>query len=103
MKTKITSSDRMKRVPVRTCVACRQTRAKRELVRLVLLPGVGVEVDLRGKKPGRGAYLCPTQECWTQGLKSGRLEHSLGTTLSQDNRERLVRFGNDFFKELVSG
>ena len=73
------------------------------MVRLVLVPGGGVEVDLRGKKPGRGVYLCPTQECWTLGLKSGRLEYSLGTTLSQDNRKELVRFANDFLKELVSG
>jgi predicted RNA-binding protein YlxR (DUF448 family) len=54
-----------------------------------------VEVDAKGKKPGRGAYLCRAMECWELGLKSGRLEHTLRTTLSQDNREQLIKFGSE--------
>ncbi len=49
-----------------------------------------VEVDTSGKKTGRGAYLCPTQECWETGLKGNRLEHALRTNLTQDNREQLI-------------
>ena len=56
-------------------------------------------VDISGKKAGRGAYLCPSQECWKFGLKGSQLEHSLKTTLTQDNREQLIRFGEDFLKE----
>ncbi len=56
-----------------------------------------VEVDTGGKKAGRGAYLCQTQECWEIGFKGSRLEHTLRTTLTQDNREQLIRFGKDFF------
>jgi predicted RNA-binding protein YlxR (DUF448 family) len=58
---------------------------------LVRVPG-GVEVDPNGKKSGRGAYLCPTPECWEIGLKKGRLEYALRTTLTRDNRERLIRY-----------
>ncbi len=76
-------------------MACRQAKAKRELVRLVRIPDGGVEVDVTGKKPGRGAYLCRTQECWELGLKMGRLEHTLRTSLSQENRERLASYGRD--------
>ena len=61
-----------------------------------------VEIDISGKKAGRGAYLCPAQECWESGLKGGRLEHSLRTTLRQDNREQLIRLGKDLLKERVS-
>ena len=50
-----------------------------------------VELDTRGKKAGRGAYLCRTRECWEIGFKGGRLEHTLHTTLSQDNREQLIK------------
>jgi len=74
-------------------VACRKARAKRELVRLVRIADGTVEVDTSGKKAGRGAYLCPTQECWEAGLKSSRLEHTLRTTLTQDNREQLRQYG----------
>jgi len=80
-------------------VACRQVKVKRELVRLVRIPEGGVEVDASGKKKGRGAYLCPAPGCWETGLNSGRLEYTLRTVLSEDNRQQLVRFGKDFFEE----
>ena len=57
-----------------------------------------VEVDMSGKKAGRGAYLCRARECWETGFKSGRLEHTLRTTLTHDNREQLVKFGKDLFE-----
>jgi len=84
-------------------VACREIRDKQELIRLVRISDESVEVDIGGKKAGRGAYLCRAQECWETGLKGGRLEHSLRTILTQDNREQLIRFGRDFLKEQVSG
>jgi len=84
-------------------VACRQVKAKRELIRLVRISDESVEVDIGGKKAGRGAYLCPAWECWEIGLKGGRLEHTLRTTLTQDNREQLIKYGKDFLKEQVSG
>jgi len=70
---------------------------------LVRISDESVEIDISGKKAGRGAYLCPAQECWESGLKGGRLEHSLRTTLRQDNREQLIRLGKDLLKERVSG
>jgi predicted RNA-binding protein YlxR (DUF448 family) len=52
----------------------------------------GVEVDPTGKKPGRGMYLHPNQQCWQSALKSGRIEQALRTKLTQACRERLLRF-----------
>ena len=80
-------------------MACREIRDKQELIRLVRISDESVEVDIGGKKAGRGAYLCRAQECWETGLKGGRLEHSLRTTLTQENREELIRFGKDFLQE----
>ena len=80
-------------------MACRKVKAKREVIRLVRVSDESVEVDPSAKKAGRGAYLCSTQECWEIGLKEGRLEYSLSTTLTQDNREQLIRFAKDLFKE----
>ena len=77
-------------------MACRKVRPRRELIRLVRISEGGVEVDTSGKRAGRGAYLCPAQECWQIGLKGGRLEHALRTSLTQDNREQLISFGKGF-------
>jgi predicted RNA-binding protein YlxR (DUF448 family) len=82
-----------KHVPQRTCIACRIVKPKRELIRLVRGANGGIEVDDSGKKVGRGAYLCREPECWQSGLKSGRLEHALRTTLSQESKEQLIEYG----------
>ncbi len=91
-----------KHIPQRTCVACRQVRHKQELIRLVRISNGSVEVDTSGRKSGRGAYLCQAQGCWEAGLKGGRLEHALRTTLTQNNRDQLIRYGKHL-TELISG
>ncbi len=88
-----------KHVPQRTCIACRIVKPKRELIRLVPSANGGVEVDESGKKVGRGAYLCRGQECWQTGLKSGRLEYALRTTLTKESKEQLIEYG----KSLLGG
>ena len=50
---------KQKKIPVRRCVGCNAQRPKRELVRVVRSPEGEISIDLRGKAPGRGAYLCP--------------------------------------------
>ena len=79
------------RLPQRTCIACRTTSGKREFVRVVRTPD-GVEVDLTGKKQGRGAYLHPDPNCWETALKKGRVEAALKTKLTPDDRLRLTEF-----------
>jgi len=76
-------------------VACRQIKPKRELIRLVRLSNGSVEVDASGRRAGRGGYLCQKQECWEVGLKGNRLEYTLRTTLTPENRERLLKHGKD--------
>lgn len=68
---------RRKHVPQRTCVACRATRPKRELIRVVRTPEGEVVVDERGKRNGRGAYLCAQRVCWEEALRRGRLDAAL--------------------------
>jgi predicted RNA-binding protein YlxR (DUF448 family) len=81
-------------MPQRTCVACGEVRPKREMVRLVRVSG-GVVVDPSGRKAGRGAYLCPMPACWQAGLKKGRLEHVLRTAITEDNRQQLIKYGQE--------
>jgi len=76
-------------LPQRTCVACHTVRAKRELVRVVRSPGGELRVDLRGKAPGRGAYLDPDQTCLDRGLREGALAKALETQVDAVTAARL--------------
>lgn len=51
-------------IPIRTCIACRTKKAKKEFLRLVLDGEGWVIVDSTGHAPGRGAYICKSKECW---------------------------------------
>jgi predicted RNA-binding protein YlxR (DUF448 family) len=66
-----------KHVPLRTCIACHQKRPKRELLRVVRQADGHLEVDARGKLPGRGAYLCPSKGCWDRALEQRKLARAL--------------------------
>jgi predicted RNA-binding protein YlxR (DUF448 family) len=91
--TKVKPSVRpIKHIPQRTCIACRKTGPKRELVRVVCIVGSGVEIDLTGKKSGRGAYLCRVWSCWESALSTNRLEHALHTGLKPEDKEKLVNY-----------
>jgi predicted RNA-binding protein YlxR (DUF448 family) len=85
---------RRKHIPQRTCVACRQVRNKRDLVRIVRTAEAGVVIDPSGKRAGRGAYLCRARTCWDLALapKSRMLDHALKTTLSEAEQAALSAF-----------
>ena len=76
---------KQKHVPLRTCIACRETKPKRELERVVLVPEQGVRVDTTGKLNGRGAYLCRRHTCWEQALKRGMLARALRAQLTPED------------------
>ena len=81
---------RVKHVPQRTCVGCREVLSKRKMIRIVRTTD-GVQVDLTSKLAGRGAYLHDRHECWERALK-GALGHALKTDLSVNDRARLEEF-----------
>ena len=83
---------RVKHVPQRTCVGCREVLPKRKMIRIVRT-AEGVQVDPTSKMAGRGAYLHDRRECWERGLK-GALANALKTTLSVDERVKLEEFMN---------
>ncbi|MBE3575941.1 MAG: YlxR family protein [Firmicutes bacterium] len=78
-----------KRVPQRTCTGCRTVRPKKELLRVVRTPSGQLEVDVTGKKAGRGAYLCPRLECLEKAFKSKSLDRALEAPLPDEVKERL--------------
>ena len=89
------NSTPVKHIPLRTCIACRQTSAKREMVRLVRAVDGSVEVDVTGKKSGRGAYLCPSPECWNIALNGSKLEYALDTRIKPEDKKKLANYARE--------
>jgi predicted RNA-binding protein YlxR (DUF448 family) len=83
---------RQKHIPQRTCIACKQVRPKRELIRVVRTPDGHVELDPTSKKSGRGAYVCARRSCWNIVLHKGKLEREFETTLSAEDRAALEAY-----------
>ena len=92
---------RVKHVPQRTCVGCREVLPKRQMIRVVRTEE-GLRVDSTSKLAGRGAYLHDRRSCWERGLK-GALAHALKTELTQDDRVRLEEFMNTLPHEAETG
>src|ERR1700694_4742324 len=78
-----------KHIPLRSCVACHETKPKRELLRIVRTPDGHVVIDATGKKSGRGAYLCAKLSCWENAIKKKRFEQEFEMTLSEEDRAGL--------------
>ena len=79
-----------KHLPQRQCLGCRQMKPKPELVRVVRSPEGSVSVDLRGKAPGRGAYVCPSTDCLKKALRSKALSRSLGVEIPPEIYDTLA-------------
>ena len=78
-----------RRYPTRTCVACRTSRQKRDLVRVVRTPDGRIVLDGTGRLAGRGAYLCADGGCWRRALEQGRLQRAFGGPLPMELKEQL--------------
>lgn len=81
-----------KRIPIRTCIGCRQPFSKRSLLRIVESLDEGLVVDPSGKKAGRGAYLCYDRACWDEVLSPSddRLSRALRRAVTEEEK-KLVR------------
>lgn len=86
-------------MPQRTCVGCRETLAKRGMIRIVRTPE-GLRVDPTGKLAGRGAYLHDRRSCWERGLR-GALANALKTELTDPDREMLRGYMETLPQETV--
>lgn len=73
-----------KSVPVRLCLGCREPKPKNELLRVVRSNDGNIQVDLRRKLSGRGAYICRNRACFEKAYKSKALDRSLGVTIPAD-------------------
>ncbi len=91
---------RQKRIPMRMCTGCGEMKPKRELVRVVKGPDVKdengnviqtgeVSLDLSGRKPGRGAYVCKSVECLKAARKARRFERAFSCKIPDEVYDRM--------------
>ena len=66
------------------CVGCQEMKSKKELLRVVRTPEGEIVLDLTGKKAGRGAYMCRSEQCLTKAFKEKRLERALKHRIGED-------------------
>ncbi len=74
---------KVRKTPMRMCAGCGESKPKMELVRVVRSPEGEISIDLTGKKPGRGAYLCRSAGCLKKARKSKRIDRSLETSIPE--------------------
>lgn len=78
-----------KKIPLRKCIGCGEMKEKRELIRIVRSPQGEISLDRVGRKPGRGAYLCPNIDCLRTARKAHRLERTFSCAVSEEIYDRL--------------
>lgn len=78
-----------KKVPMRMCTGCGQMRPKKELIRVVRSTEGEISLDVTGKKPGRGAYLCKNPDCLKKARKARRLERAFSSAIPEEVFARL--------------
>lgn len=81
---------KVRKVPMRMCVGCREMKPKAELMRVVKPQEGDCAIDRTGKAPGRGAYVCENAECLRKAQKSRALERALEAKIEDSVFEQLA-------------
>lgn len=74
----------MKKTVERMCVACREVKDKKELLRIVKDKEGNVSLDFTGKKAGRGAYICDNPKCIDKCCKAKLLNRIFECEINQE-------------------
>lgn len=82
---------KVRKIPQRQCVGCREMKDKKALIRVVKSPEGEISLDDKGRKPGRGAYVCPDVECLRRARKSRALERAFETQIPPEVYDAMER------------
>lgn len=80
-----------KKIPMRMCLGCNEMKPKKELIRVVKSPEGEISLDLKGKKNGRGAYICPNADCFAKAVASKGLERSFKMPIEKSVYDKLAK------------
>ena len=79
------------KTPLRQCTGCREMKSRKEMIRVLKTPENEIVLDATGRKNGRGAYVCLSQECLEKAVKSRGLERSLKMAVPAEVYEDLKK------------
>ena len=80
---------KVKKTPERRCLGCNVSYPKSELIRVVRTPEGNIELDVTGRKNGRGAYICKKTECFKIARKKNRFPQNLGVEIPTEILDRV--------------
>lgn len=80
-----------KKVPLRQCIGCGEMKSKKEMIRILRTESGEIILDATGRKNGRGAYICPSQECMAKAVKSRGLDRSFKMQVPREVYEALEK------------
>lgn len=78
----------IKKTPMRTCIACKECKPKKELIRIVHSDS-GFVLDKTGKLNGRGAYICNKKECFDLLIKNKLLNKTFKTNVAIEDYNKI--------------
>lgn len=79
-----------RKIPMRQCLGCREMKPKRELIRVVRSPEGSISIDLKGKAPGRGAYLCHSVQCLQRAIRAKAISRAFEIEIPAEIYDRLT-------------
>ncbi len=78
-----------RKVPMRKCVGCMESREKKNLTRIAIFEGK-LTVDPEGRAKGRGIYICKDRpECFGLALKRRALERAASRAVSEEEKAQI--------------
>ena len=81
----------VKKIPLRQCIGCGEMKSTKEMIRVIKTAEDQILLDATGRKNGRGAYLCPSMECFKKAVKGRGLERSFKMAIPREVYETLEK------------
>ena len=81
----------VKKIPLRQCIGCGEMKSKKEMIRVIKTAEDQILLDATGRNNGRGAYLCPSMECFKKAVKGRGLERSFKMAIPREVYETLEK------------
>ena len=80
-----------RKIPMRQCVGCGEMKSKKEMMRVLKTAEDAIVLDVTGKKNGRGAYLCVSEDCLKKARKNKGLERSFKMSIPAEVYDALEK------------
>lgn len=76
---------------MRQCIGCGEMKDKKGMIRVLKDAECQISIDATGRKNGRGAYICPSMECFLKAVKNKGLERSLKMAIPKEVYQALEK------------